>query len=131
MDIRRTKMSRLTKWAMIPAIALALVLTTDTSQATAGGFSISIGSGGFGPSGVGYSGARYGSGYRGYSSYRGYGGFNHGYRGPAPIVYPGVSPRYGVGYGGYVRPPYDCLSPALVPQRGYNPYRSSRYGFPY
>lgn len=116
-------MSRFTKWAIVPAIAVAMVLTTDATKADAGGFSISIGSGGFGSGGLGYGGygyggssARYGSGYRGYGG--GISSFNYGSRSLGPVVYPGVSTRYGVGYQGYAQPRYQYRAPVAAPYRG-------------
>jgi hypothetical protein len=121
-------MSRFTKWAIIPAIALALVLTTDASKADAGGFSINIGSSGFGYGNSGY-GYGYGtSGYR-YGGYGGYGYNSHRFYGPT--VYPGVSTRYGVGYRGYVRPHVNYRAPVVVPRGRHFHYRSGRFGMPY
>jgi len=115
-------MSRMTKWTIIPAIAVALMLTTDTSKADAGGFSINVGSGGFGP---GFGGYRYASGFGGYG---GYNGFNNGHRAFGPVIYPGVSSRYGAGYRGYARPQQNFQRPAFVPQRGNYRYQSRNYG---
>lgn len=71
-------MLTLTKWMVAPLLAAGMFFVTDTSTANAGGFSISIGNGGFG------------SGYGGYRSYRpSYGG---GY-------YNSYRPSYGAGYG--------------------------------
>src|SRR6056297_1076192 len=114
-------MSRIIKWLCIPALALVLAFTTDTSHADAGGFSLSIGGGGYGGFGGygGYGMSRYSSGFRGYGSPYGYGSgyrsYNRGHRAFGPIV----TPRYGVGYRGYSRPHLDYHAPALVPHRGH------------
>ncbi|TWU49534.1 hypothetical protein [Rubripirellula reticaptiva] len=68
-------MFTLTKWMVAPLLAAGLMFAADTPAADAGGFSISIGNGGFG--------------YSNYNSYRpSYGGHYNSYR-----------PSYGARYG--------------------------------
>lgn len=130
-------MSRIKKWFMVPAVALGLLLYTGAPRAEAGGFAINVGSGGFGYGGFGVGGfggggfgvARYSSGFNGYGRNfgpaSGFRSFNNVQRGFGPVV----SPRYGVGYRGFVQPRPIYRAPVFVPQRGhfYQPGRSSFY----
>ncbi|MEL7265105.1 MAG: hypothetical protein AAFP69_09925 [Planctomycetota bacterium] len=106
-------MFRILKWVAIPAITIGLFMAADTPKADAGGFSLSIGTGG-GFYGAPYSGVRVG-----------YGGYGRGI---------GVHPGYGIGYGygrgpvGYsYRSTYRSYAPAYrVPAPRYDVYRSYR-----
>ena len=85
-----------TKWLVAPVFAAGLLLAGDASQAEAGGFSISIGNGGYGGGGYGgYGGYGYGGGGYGYNAYRPAYGFGGGH-----VISPSHSSYYGGGYGG-------------------------------
>jgi hypothetical protein len=112
----------------VPVLAVAMVLGGDAPTADAGGFSITIGGGGYGYGVPSYRG--YSSGYRGYSSH--YGSYNNGHRAYGPIVYPGSSLRYSSGFrGGYSQPHYDYHAPSLVPHRGHYHYQPGHYDLHY
>lgn len=122
-------MSRIAKYLFVPVIAVASVLATNASRVEAGGFSINIGTGGFGYPGYGV--ARYSSGFQGYGRNYGYASgfrsFNTGPRVFAPVVHPRVVPRYGVGYRGYSGLRLSPLAPVVVPNRGFYHYQPGHY----
>ncbi len=72
-------MFNLTKWMVAPVLAAGMMFAADAPRAEAGGFSLSIGNGGFGFSNFGYGGGGYG-----YRSYRP----SYGYGLPAVVVPP-------------------------------------------
>jgi len=87
-------------WTSLLVIpALLLLVTSEANAQRRGGFGISVGTGGYGSPGFGYSsGSGYGNGF-GYGYPGGYGGFNRGYG------YGGFNQGYGYGgYGGYGYP---------------------------
>ncbi len=86
-------MFSLTKWLVAPVLAAGLMFAADAQRADAGGFSLSIGNGGFG-----YN--NFGGGYRSYRPAYGNnfgGGYRYGYGAPAVIV----APHSGYHGGGY------------------------------
>ncbi|TWU60855.1 hypothetical protein Poly51_11370 [Rubripirellula tenax] len=126
-------MLTLTKWMVAPVLAAGLLFATDTPTANAGGFSISIGNGGFGNGGYRSYRPSYGGGY--YNSYRPSYGTNYGVRyGHVPSY---QVPRYSVplyrsNYGGH----YDYHPTEVVPHGNhydvypghYDYHRGSHYG---
>lgn len=119
-------MSRITTLLCVPVVALSMALLGDAPAANAGGFSITVGSGGYGYGGYGYgnSGYRYSSGYRGG---HGRSGYNNGHRAFGPTVHPRVHSRYRSGYRGYTRPHYDYHAPSLVPHGNHYHYQPGHY----
>lgn len=112
-------MSRLIKFGSIPVLALALMLAAPAERADAGGFGISVGSFGYGPS-IGYRSyhapaVRYGYGrgisYSSFygSSYRHYNSFRHPHVYQRPVVVPRRSPYHyapGFRYPAYRHPSF-------------------------
>jgi len=108
-------------WTSLLVIpALLLLVTSEANAQRRGGFGISVGTGGYGSPGLGYSsgygyGNGFGYGYPSYGGYGGYGGFNRGYGGygyGSPFGYGGTGISvslgnygnrygYGNGYGNY------------------------------
>lgn len=99
-------MLRKTTLAIVPLLAIALALSSDTSTASADGFAIQVG--------------RFGI-----STYN-HRGHNHRYNSFRTPVYRNYGPSYGSyyrgGYHGYARPHLDWHGPSLVPHGNHYDY---------